>query len=145
MASAITPLKMRTKRDTQDSSCALSVPPSSQEETGETFSQPAYVRCAVGACAWRCEMGILGISGWSTPAVDSHPIVYINWDDRGAQPKSAFGKSADCTPCLRVTRWYLEDVEVDRWLPLPHDPRVVQSLASIRGLHRLQSIKHLPK
>ena len=45
-------------------------------------------------------------------------------------------------------RWYLEDVEVDRWLPLPHDPRVVQSLAFIRGLHRPQSldlIEDLPK
>lgn len=90
-------------------------------------------------------MGILGISGWSTPAVESRPIVYTNWDDRGAQPKSAFEKSADCTPCLRVTRWYLEDVEVDRLLPPPHDPRVVQSLAFIRGLHKPQSIIHLPK
>lgn len=85
-------------------------------------------------------MGILEMSGWSTLSIDSRPIAYINWDDRGAQPKSAFGESVDCTPCLRVTRWYLEDVEVDRSLPLPHDPRVVQSLAFIRRLHKPQSL-----
>jgi hypothetical protein len=65
------------------------------------------------------------------------------------------GNSADCTPCLRVTRWYLEDVEVDRptesWLPLEvlHDPGVVQSLAFIRRLREprslLVSIEDLPE
>ena len=145
MASAITLLRMRAKGDTRDSSYVLFVPPLLSGKPRETFSQPAYVRCAVGAWARRCGKGILGISGWSTPAVDPRPILYINWDDRGAQPKRAFGRSADCTPCSRVTRWYLKDVGADRWLPLPHDPRVVQSLALIRRLHRPLSIEDLPK